>query len=227
MMNGKPVLNILEVGSGTGYVTYLLRKAFPNAQIMAVDIAEGMIKVARERIHDDSVTFICGDIESINLDGKFDLIISNATFQWFNEPRKTLEKLKNYLTSKGSLYFSTFGENTFSELHSCYEKTQIGNDANVKPGQAFLSKAELESMLSHLFNHNQLEVSETNYIEAFDSCLSFFESIKKIGANNAQDASSVKDPKFIYKVIDRYEKDFKLDGRVQATYHALFVKASI
>lgn len=134
MMNGKPVLNILEVGSGTGYVTYLLRKAFPNAQIMAVDIAEGMIKVARERIHDDSVTFICGDIESINLDGKFDLIISNATFQWFNEPRKTLEKLKNYLTSKGSLYFSTFGENTFSELHSCYEKTQIGNDANVKPG---------------------------------------------------------------------------------------------
>jgi len=209
------------------FLTYLLKKTYPKANIVAVDIAEGMVKVAKKRINDASIEFICGDIESITLNRKFDLIVSNATFQWFNEPEKTLEMLKTHLNANGSLCFSTFGENTFIELHSCYRRLQNNTISYVKPGQTFLSKAELKSMLNDIFDCDKLEISEKNYVEEFDSCFSFFESIKKIGANNAQGSGSIKDSKFIYKVIEQYEKDFKVNNQIQATYHALFAKVDV
>jgi ubiquinone/menaquinone biosynthesis C-methylase UbiE len=41
--------NILDLGSGTGLLSYYWYKVFPNANYMLVDIADDMLKVARER----------------------------------------------------------------------------------------------------------------------------------------------------------------------------------
>lgn len=220
-------INILEVGSGTGYVTKLLKHNFPNANITAVDIAEGMIEVAKENFKDDEIDFICGDIETLTFNKKFDLIISNATFQWFNNPSKTLSKLKSIMTNNSTLCFSTFGNNTFSELHDCYKKLQDNSNDYIKPGQRFMKASELKLLIKEsvgFSDTNLILISETEYIEHFDTCHSFFKSIKKIGANNSQNANSMRDPSFIQKVITRYEKNYTFGNRVQATYHALFAK---
>ena len=42
--------NILEIGCGTGFLTELLARDYPLAQITATDIAPEMIFVAREKL---------------------------------------------------------------------------------------------------------------------------------------------------------------------------------
>lgn len=212
--------SILEIGSGTGYVTKKLSETFPNADILAVDIAEGMIKVAQASIEKDHVTFICEDIESYDLTDTYDLIISNATFQWFNTPLETLNKLKSCLNSNGQLIFSTFGNETFKELHATYSKLQDNCVSSVQPGQSFMTEKAMYNMLHKVFNH--VSVTSEFYTEYFDSCLDFFQSIKKIGANNASAQSTVKDPNFIHRVIEAYEADYHINNQIFATYHALF-----
>ena len=50
----------------------------------------------------------------------------------------------------------------------------------------------------------------------------FFTQLK-IGANNSQKRSNIVHPNFIDKVINTYDKDYRKDNKVLATYHNLFV----
>ncbi|MCI0482722.1 MAG: methyltransferase domain-containing protein, partial [Candidatus Dadabacteria bacterium] len=111
---------VLDIGSGTGYLTELLIQLFPNAHVTAVDIAPGMIELAETKFNDYNIEFRCADAEEMSLGENYDLIASNASFQWFNDAPRTLEKLYSALTDKGTMCFSTFGCLTFSELHQAY-----------------------------------------------------------------------------------------------------------
>ncbi len=117
-------IRILELGRGTGYITEKLVHLFPNAQITAIDFAESMIAVAKQRRHVDEVTFRCEDIEKLILDDFYDVIISNATFQWLNDLQVSLVKLYKHLAGEGILLFSTFGNRTFQELHRAFERAK-------------------------------------------------------------------------------------------------------
>ena len=48
-LEGTSCRKILEVGCGTGTYTRLLRKRYPDAEITAVDISEGMVGEAEKK----------------------------------------------------------------------------------------------------------------------------------------------------------------------------------
>lgn len=218
--------NILEIGCGTGYVTTALFELFKDSNITAVDIAPGMINHVKSKLLDKRVEFICADAEEMDFDKKYDLIISNATFQWFNNLENTLKKLADTLAPGGFMFFSTFGKNTFTELKKCYQKASVyfGIKDTIYSSQPFLSLEDYKKICSSIFNEKfTLSFMETYEYEYFNCCKDFLYSIKKIGANNSQ-KNIIKVPlDFIDKVIDIYDKDFKKDGKVAATYHSLFV----
>ena len=60
MLPMEPIDSVLEMGCGTGFLTELLRKRFPEAVIHALDIARPMIKQARERLGE------CGQIHGMS-----------------------------------------------------------------------------------------------------------------------------------------------------------------
>ncbi|WP_432408320.1 malonyl-ACP O-methyltransferase BioC [Wukongibacter sp. M2B1] len=222
--------NILEIGCGTGYVTRALLDSFPQAKITAVDIAPGMIEYVDSMVESDNVKLICGDIEDMDLNEKYDLIISNATFQWFNDFSKTLEKLVKLLNPNGVLSFSTFGEMTFTELNNCFKKVraQLKIYEDISPGQSFFSLEELKSICSEIGEKSGLEAiitysSQSYEYEYFDCCKDFLFSVKKIGANNSQSNRKIMDPSFIEKVMETYDRDYEIDNKVRATYHNLFI----
>ena len=225
---------ILEIGCGTGYVTQALAEHFPAAAITAVDIAPGMIEHIKSTLQYDNVEFICGDIEEMTLNGKYDLIISNATFQWFNHLDKTLVKLAKLLDKNGVLCFSTFGQNTFIELYEAFEKAKelLNISEAVSPGQSFYSLNALQDICKNIVTDNHLDnmeifSTECYEYEYFDGCTDFLYSIKKIGANNSQSSGSNMIHGFIEKVIELYDRDFmvsyKEKDKVRATYHNIFV----
>jgi malonyl-CoA O-methyltransferase len=222
-------IQILEIGCGTGYLTERLRQVYPNAQITAIDLAPGMIEVAHERIQHPNVHFICADIEEMELFEKYDLVISNATVQWFNQIEDTTNKLYISLKPNGILCFSTFGEKTFHELHSSFKLAleEIGDDpSSYTPGQAFYSLGELMSIcnVSLHGNSSRVEGKEKLEKELFSTVKDFFTSVKKIGANNSNQQQSTQKPTVIKRMIKNYEETYRIEGLVQATYHCLFLK---
>src|SRR5699024_3117345 len=109
-----------EIGSGTGYVTKALLASFPEANITAIELAEGMIAKAKQEIASQRVQFICADIESYSLQDTYDVVISNTCFQLLNEPQQTLQRLRQNLKTICILLFSTSGINSFLVLNRAH-----------------------------------------------------------------------------------------------------------
>ncbi|MBY0597421.1 malonyl-ACP O-methyltransferase BioC [Bacillus bingmayongensis] len=215
-------IRILELGCGTGYLTEQLAVAFPNAKITAIDFAESMIAVAKTRNHVESVTFRCEDIEHLTLSESFDVIISSATFQWLNDLQTTLKSLYRYLFEDGLLLFSTFGEQTFQELHTAFqsakEEKNIQNSVSV--GQRFVTREQLQDVCESVTG--DVHVSETCYIEKFATVRGFLQSIRKVGATNSNAESYCQSPSIFRTMLRIYERDFTEEGKIVTTYHALF-----
>lgn len=220
---------ILEIGCGSGYLTDLLYKSFPKAQIIAIDLAPGMIEVAQQRMKGKPITFICGDIEEMVLQGSYDIIISNATFQWLNYLSSAIERLSILLKPNGMLLFSTFGSNTFQELHISYQRTKerMQLPLDTSPGQSFFSLEELHHLCEKSLHSSGLFHiigSEQLVFEYFPTVRTFFNSIKKIGANNSNKGPSCQRPSFFRELMKTYEAYYRDEHGVKATYHCIFFK---
>jgi len=226
------IKNILEIGCGTGYLTSALAEIFPFAHITAVDIAPGMISEIKSKLTSNSINFICADIEETELNNTYDIVISNAAFQWFNHMPITLKKLYNSLNPNGMLCFSTFGKYTFRELNECFSKTRqaLSIKESIHPGQFFYSLNDLTTLCKNAIgattndDKTLVESKEIFEYEYFNNCKDFFYSIKKTGANSSNKSNKVTSPTFIKKVIDLYNENFQENNKVKATYHCLFYK---
>ncbi|MEQ8155388.1 MAG: malonyl-ACP O-methyltransferase BioC [Clostridiaceae bacterium] len=226
------VKNILEIGCGTGYLTSALTELFPSAHITAVDIAPGMISEIKHKFKGCSVDFICDDIEEMELDDTYDMIISNAAFQWFNHTSLTIRKLYDALNAGGTLCFSTFGMHTFRELTECFNEANeaLAMKCPVSSGQSFYGLHELTHLCRNAVenetgnNEVMIQNRELFEYEYFDHCKDFFQSIKKIGASNSNKNGRNNSPAFIKKVMELYNKKFHVNNKVRASYHCLFFK---
>lgn len=225
---GKTNLAILDIGCGTGFLTQMLCDAFPEARITAVDIAPGMIAFCQKKLKTPNVTFECADIEEAALRQTYDLIISNAAFQWFNSLGKTINKLYKALSGNGLLCFSTFGSRTFTELHQSYAKakSKMGITTAGRPGPSFYNLPELLALCRDSLGEADpaccIYGKESLTCEYFASVKMFLESVKKIGANNSNGENRV-NPSLIKKMLEIYERDFNDNGQIKATYHCLFL----
>lgn len=215
-------IRILELGCGTGYLTEQLAVSFPNAEIIAIDFAESMIAVAKTRNHVESVTFRCEDIEHLTLSESFDVIISNATFQWLNDLQTTVKSLYRYLFEGGLLLFSTFGDQTFQELHTAFQnaKEEKNIQSSSSVGQRFVTREQLKDVCESITG--DVHVSETCYIEKFATVREFLQSIRKVGATNSNAESYCQSPSIFRTMLRIYERDFTEEGQIVTTYHALF-----
>lgn len=224
-------LDILDIGCGTGYLTKQLLSNFSNVRITAIDIAPGMIEYAIRKFKGSNIEFLCCDIEDTVMDKKFDLIISNAAFQWFNNFEETIENIGQLLNNNGVLAFSTFGNLTFNELNCSFEiackKLKI-NEQHF-PGQRLFTVEEMLEICKDKLNgtHSNLyefAISESFEYEYFNSVREFLYSVKKVGANNSNKSRKV-NTLLTREMIRAYEEKYKTDDLIQATYHCIFIAA--
>ena len=114
--------NILEIGCGRGLLTRVINERFIFERYTANDIVKECEKYIKE-INND-ITFMLGDIEQEikNNTEKYDLIISNASFQWIENLPEFINALIQRLNNNGILLFSTFGKENFREILYTQEK---------------------------------------------------------------------------------------------------------
>ncbi len=114
-------LNILDIGSGTGYLAKKLQLFFPEAKLFCLDLSENMSVVCKSKNKDMYV--ICGDAEFMPLiNSSFDLVISSFTFHWCKNIKKIFSDVRNILKENGIFIFSTVGPDTLIELKNTFKK---------------------------------------------------------------------------------------------------------
>lgn len=96
--------NCLEIGCGTGKNTeWLLTKA---AQVTAVDLSEGMLAKAAEKVTDSRVKFIQADITEdwTFSKGHYDLVGFSLVLEHINDLEPVLQRAANSLHTGGYVY---------------------------------------------------------------------------------------------------------------------------
>ena len=201
----KEYKNILEIGCGTGFLTKLINKNIKFDSYTTVDIV-GECKDYIQSIN-PNIDFIKGDIEKTKLTKKYDLIISNAVFQWISDFEEFIQSLHKNLDTNGILAFATFGKENFKEVK------EVG-----KVSLDYYSKDELKKLLS---NYNIEHIDEETIVKIFEDIKNMLMHMKKTGVNSLSEKTwSIKE---VNSFIKHYKTLYK--DNVSLTYNPIYVIA--
>ena len=92
---------IVDLGCGTGNLTALLARRWPDANTTGIDSSEEMIERAR-RDH-PALSWTIGSIETWDPDTRFDVIFSNAALHWVDGHEALFRRLRSFLADDGVL----------------------------------------------------------------------------------------------------------------------------
>lgn len=169
-------ISVLEIGCGTGFLTKYIKHIYPNACITVCDISKDMLKTCQDNIGTDNITYIHADAQSydfgMNMDKKYDLIISSMTFQWFDDLPDILLRYKKLLTPTGQILFSTLTKDTFFQWYDSLRCADIDMVSPFEQDIALLLQPVLPVVLEH-----------KTYTHIFNSAADFFKMLKYVGAS--------------------------------------------
>jgi len=117
----KPGSMVLDVGTGTGvFIPYLFDNIGKKGRIIALDIAEEMLKKARAKRFDGDINYLQADIGEIPLpDGTFDSVVCYSSFPHFQDKPGALAEIKRVMKGGGRLVIChTSSRAHINEVHS-------------------------------------------------------------------------------------------------------------
>jgi len=216
-------IRILEPGCGTGLYTRMLLGAFQGASVFGVDISEAMVRVAKRGIDDPRARFAVADAEEIAT-GRYDLVTSNAAFQWFLSFPRTLARMAFLLSGGGLLTFSFFGPETYAELDAALrasEHGRIARDGARVAAVAFHSREEISDALSTVFP--RWDVVERTYRQEFPTLADLLRSIRYTGTRGSGGRESWS-PGKLARIEEVYRER---TGGITATYQVFLCRGVI
>ena len=116
----KPDFSVLDVGTGTGiFVPFLLNKIGTKGQLIAIDIAEEMLKLSKSKAFYGNVEHLHADIVNLPLAEKtFDAIVCYSSFPHFHNKPQALTEMSRVLKSEGRLFIChTSSRSAINEIH--------------------------------------------------------------------------------------------------------------
>ena len=119
-LNIRPGSTVLDVGTGTGvFIPYLLGRIGKNGQIVALDIAEEMLKKARAKGFNGNIDYLQADVTDIPLRDKiFDVIVCHSSFPHFQDKPRALAEMNRVIKSGGRLLIChTSSRASINEIH--------------------------------------------------------------------------------------------------------------
>ncbi|HAH06131.1 MAG TPA: hypothetical protein DCM05_06320 [Elusimicrobia bacterium] len=115
---------VLDLGCGTGYATRLLAEANPTLKVTGVDISEGMLARARERLQGREVVFVQDDMLRFlraRSAGSASLIVSAWSLGYSKPPSMLLEAAR-VLEAGGTLAFVVNYADTMEPVFTAFRK---------------------------------------------------------------------------------------------------------
>src|SRR5690606_13896992 len=118
---------VRDVGSGPGHAAHAMRRRWPRARIVALDLALPMLREMPARAGWNPlrrpVDRVCADLRALPLaDGSVDVLFSNLCLQWVADLPGAFAGFRRVLRPGGVLLCSTFGPDTLWELREAFAR---------------------------------------------------------------------------------------------------------
>lgn len=105
---------IVDMGCGTGEMSAGLRKRYPDAHVLALDMSEEMIQYTKEQ--DKEILSLCADALKLPFKNQsVDLIFANFLLPWHPDTKSLLREWRRVLHPDGLLMFTVLGLDTMRE----------------------------------------------------------------------------------------------------------------
>ncbi|MBF0265408.1 MAG: malonyl-ACP O-methyltransferase BioC [Gammaproteobacteria bacterium] len=233
---------ILDLGTGTGVGCLSLKKLYPKATIVAIDLAEEMLKVARGKEKNSkeennsgfinklkslsnknsgkqNINYVCADAEHLPFQSNsFDLIFSNLSIQWCENYPQLFSEFNRILSPNGFLQFSTFGIDTLKELKHSWQSVSTQEHVN-----DFIDLHDLGDFMLAAGLKDPIVDAEFITIE-YNQVNDLIHDLKKIGAQNHLSDR----PKALYgknkfkQMLSNYEQFKSANEKYPATYEVVY-----
>ena len=145
-----PLGRMLDIGTGPGHIPLLVVEALPKAHVVAIDLAERMLTLARDHVakspHGSRVELIRADAKGLDFpDDSFDVVFSNTILHHVPEPVTLLREARRVLRPGGVLLIrDLMRPDSLEELKGLVQ--QYASDAT--PYQRELFEASLRAALT-------------------------------------------------------------------------------
>lgn len=206
---------IIELGSGTGFVTKGLAELYPSREIEVTDLSEEMVDYCRQKYSDHSnLTFCVQDAEDpVTEDPHYAMTVCGFSAQWFKDPAQTLSQWLQ-ATKPGGLLLASFpGKESFPEWRKKCEELGLPFTGNELP--------DVEEMVVKMsVGPAQVDFYEDTITQTYESAVDFFRELKKLGANTQREGRSLT-PKELSLLIDHW--DSTAENKVEVSYHIVFL----
>lgn len=118
--------HLLDVATGTGDLAIMLSEKLPQTAITAIDLSEGMLKIAKKKVQDRNlsqrITLQQGDCEHLTLESQsMDLATVAFGVRNFGDLEKGLAELERVLRKGGTLVILEFSRPRNPIFRWCYE----------------------------------------------------------------------------------------------------------
>lgn len=199
----------LDIGCGTGMHTQTLHQR--GAEITGVDIATGMIDMARLRYPD--ISFIEGSAQSLPFESsQMDRLFSSMALQWCADTQRVASECARVLREGGEAELSIMVAGSFQELHSSRLLAQLPEALTPMP----TASAWLASFLSAGFKVSRLITND--YVDTHADVMNLLRSIKGVGAGETGQRHTTLSRRDIKKLGIAYENRFGVEGKLTLTY---------
>lgn len=217
-------LRVLDLGCGNGAATRALRKRYPKAQVIGLDLSENMIREAkRHQFWWRKSGLVCGDMERLPFRAhSIDLIFSSLALQWSMKPERVFEEVRRVLKPSGVALFSTLGPDTLRELRQAWAEVD-DKHAHVN---MFYDMHDLgDAMVQAGLRDPVMDVDRLSLL--YPSADAVMRSLKGTGASNgmAGRARGLTGKGVMGRVKQAYERLADADGNVPATYEVIHAQA--
>jgi malonyl-CoA O-methyltransferase len=219
---------IVDLGVGTGRNLSLLSKRYPEAQLIAVDIATGMLKQARQSYRQrqglkrwlptkNKPYYLAGDAENLPLaDNSVDFIFANLTLQWC-DPRASFAEIQRVLKADGLVMFSTLGPDTLHELRQSWAQVDDYPHVNMFYDMHDVGEAMTEAALTGMV------LDTDHYILTYSTAMALMKDLKILGARNVNRARRRGlTGKLSLEKVQQFYEAFRQDNVLPATYEVVF-----
>lgn len=210
---------LVDLGSGTGYASAPLRQSYPQAALISLDLAEGMLHYARQNRAVTPDLSLCADAEALPLaDASVDLIFSSLAIQWCERPVRLFTEVARVLKPGGRFLVATLGPATLNELRQAW--AAVDDDVHVNsfvPLRVLCAAASPLTLVRERCEIRQLEYDRLNGL---------MHELKALGAHNVNPRrqQGLSGPARLRTLTRAYDRFRLANGRLPAGYEVYFLE---